>query len=148
VTTCQELVEAISAEGMEALVPFALAGNGLVPGSAQQLAQRTDICKGGTPRVHSHFFSEDGSFGSVDWNNEQVDDGLYEIVNDDTFVIGDTTFHFRFVGHDTIKFDPVIPDASRREALAHPQEFSAAVWSVAVAFPGHTWKRVNCSGWC
>lgn len=148
VTTCQEMVKALVAAGMAELAPVALAGNGLVPGSAEQLARKTDICEGARPRVHSHFFTEGGSFGSLDWNNQQVDDGSYEIVNGRTFAIGDTTFRYRIVGGDTIKFDPVIPAASRRQALAHPQEFSDAMWSVTVAFPSDTWKRVSCSGWC
>jgi hypothetical protein len=31
-------------------------------------------------------------------------------------------------------------------ALAHPLQFSTAGWMVAVAYPGHTWKRVPCGG--
>ena len=33
-------------------------------------------------------------------------------------------------------------------ALANPFEFTDAGWSVSVAYPGETWKRVDCSGWC
>lgn len=148
VTTCDEMVAALDKAGMVALAPVALAGNGLVPGSPQQLRQKKEICKGAIPRVHSHFFTEGGAFGSVDWNNQQVDDGFYEIVDDRTFKIGDTTFRYRITGEDTIMFDPVIPAASRRQALAHPNEFSEAMWSVTVAFPGHVWNRVECLGWC
>jgi hypothetical protein len=142
------MVKAFEAAGMGAVAPWAVAGNGLVPGSAEQLAHKADICVGATPRVHSHFFTEDGAFGSLDWNEQQVDDGSYEIVDDRTFVIGETTFHYRIVEDDTILFDPVIPAASRRDALSHPKKFSDATWSVAVAFPGSTWKRVSCAGWC
>jgi hypothetical protein len=148
VTTCEEMVKALEEAGMGALAPVASAGNGLVPGSAKQLAQKTDICKGATARVHSHYFTEGGAFGSVDWNNQQVDDGSYEIVNDQALVIADTTFRYRIDGGDTLTLDPVIPAASRRAALAHPTEFSDAMWSVTVAMAGHTWKRVDCLAWC
>jgi hypothetical protein len=147
-TSCQELVDALDKAGMRALAPGALSGSGLVSGSAAQLAHRTDICKGATPRVHSHFFTDSGAFGSVDWNNQQVDDGSYKIMDDHTLVIGKTTFHYRIEGGDTLTLDPVIPAASRRRALAHPQKFSAAAWSVTVAYPGMSWERVSCSGWC
>jgi hypothetical protein len=40
------------------------------------------------PREYSHFFTDEGRFGSLDWNAEQVDDPTYEIVDEDTFVIG------------------------------------------------------------
>jgi hypothetical protein len=77
-----------------------------------------------------------------------VDDGSYTIVSDHTFAIGKTSFHYRITGGDTLALDPVIPAASRRQALAHPDEFSDAAWSVAMAYPGQTWTRVSCSVWC
>ena len=43
---------------------------------------------------------------------------------------------------------PVITAAAKRQALAKPLDFSTAGWQIAVAFPGHTWKRVPCKGWC
>jgi hypothetical protein len=36
----------------------------------------------------------------------------------------------------------------RREALQHPDEFSDAGWAVSVAYPGSSWQRVPCEGWC
>jgi hypothetical protein len=90
------------------------------------------------PREHSHFFDEDGRFGSLNWNGEAVDDGTYEIVDEDTFVISkefpDVTFDYTIDG-DTISFDPLIPECS-------PDCFEAA-WSVSVAYPGETWQRVE-----
>jgi hypothetical protein len=148
VNTCRELVAALGRAGLTEMAPTHLTGNGYVPGSAKQLARRVQICRGATPRIHAHFLTEDGLFGSLDWNDEQVDDGTYEIVNDDTFTINDTAFHYRIVGGDTLMLEPVIPTGAVADALEHPDEFSAAAWSVSVAFPGHTWKRVACDGWC
>jgi hypothetical protein len=74
-------------------------------------------CAGAVPRTHAHFFTEDGLFGSLDWNGDQVDDGTYELVGDDTFVVSkefpDVTFHYVIDG-DTIAFEPVIPECSPR----------------------------------
>lgn len=149
VTTCEDMVQALEQTGLRALAPAMVAGNGLVPGSPKQLAQKDDICEGAVPREHSHFFTASGQFGSVDYNNQQVDDGPYEILSDDTLRIAETTFHYRITDDgQTLTLDPVIPRSDMREALAHPLEFSGAGWSVAVAFPGYTWERVDCNGWC
>jgi len=43
---------------------------------------------------------------------------------------------------------PVLTKAMLRQALAHPQKFSAAFWAVSVAYAGSTWKRVPCQSWC
>jgi hypothetical protein len=140
VTTCEEFVTAQEEAGFGEDVLEGVAGNGFIPGvrTADQLADPDDPCEGAVPREHSHFFTEWGTFGSLDWNGEQVDDGTYEIVDDRTFVIGTTTFHFKIVGGDTITFDPLIPDDCSTKRCR-----GAASWSVAVAYPGETWERVE-----
>ena len=103
------------------------------------------------PREHSHFFTATGQFGSLDYNHQQVDDGMYEIVNDHTVLIGDGPSEFKYLiteDGQTLSLDPVIPASDKRQALAYPLELSGAGWSVAVAFPGYTWERVDCDGWC
>jgi hypothetical protein len=139
VTTCAELVQALKQAGFDKNVLGAAAGNGFIPGvtTVDELADPARPCKGAVPREHSHFFTSDGLFGSRDWNGNQVDDGSYKIIDDDTFVIGDTTFHYRIHG-DTLMLDPVIPsDCSTRRCR------EAAAWSVSVAYPGKEWKRVG-----
>jgi hypothetical protein len=116
----------------------AVAGNGFIPGvgTPDEIADPAKPCDGSVPRVHSHFFTEDGLFGSLDWHGEQVDDGTYGVVGEDTFVVSkefpDVTFHYG-IDDDSIRFEPVIPDCS-------PDCFEAA-WSVSVAYPGATWIR-------
>jgi hypothetical protein len=152
VNTCQELVDELNQAGLEEIAPTIVAGQGFFPESekqlAKKLAEKADLCKGAKPRVHAHFFTPEGLFGSLDWNEQQVDDGTYTIIDDDTFEIGDTIFHYEIVNGDTLMLEPVIPKSAVSEALAHPEEFSAAGWSVSVAFEGHPWKRVDCEGWC
>ena len=117
-----------------------VAGNGFVPGvgSPDEIAGPDDPCAGAVPRVHSHVFTKDGEFGSLNWNGDPVDDGTYEIVEDGTFVVSkefpDVTFGYTIDG-DTISFDPQIPECT-------PDCFEAA-WSVSVAYPGETWQRVD-----
>jgi hypothetical protein len=148
VTTCQELVNALAKAGLRKTAPAMVAGNGFVPGTPKQLAAKADICKGAVPRRHSHFFTGPAAqFGSVDYNGQQVDDGSYRLINARTIRISDGTFHFRVKGRE-LRLEPVISAAARRKALAYPLQFSTAGWQVAVAFPGHAWKRVPCAQWC
>jgi hypothetical protein len=130
-TTCQELVDELEKAGLGDKIPQSVSGNGWVVGTPKQLAAKADPCEGAIPREHSHFFTETGGFGSLDWNEEQVDDGTYKLVDERTFTIGDATFHFKVTG-DTIRFIPVLPDNCSHFACD---------WMVAVAYQGHTWTR-------
>jgi hypothetical protein len=148
VNTCQELVRALRERGLGPTAPAMVAGNGYVPGTPKQLARKADICKGAIPRRHSHFFTSARQFGSLDWKASQVDEGSYRIVGVRTLRLGDGTFRYRILDGKKLTLTPLISAAARRKALAHPLQFSVAGWMVAVAFPGHIWKRVPCGGWC
>ena len=77
VTKCQELVQLLEANALGSQAPQAIEGNGWVDGTLEQLAEKVDPCEGAVPREHSHFFTEFGAFGSLDWRGEQVDEGTY-----------------------------------------------------------------------
>ncbi|HEX2411083.1 MAG TPA: hypothetical protein VHJ39_07945 [Solirubrobacteraceae bacterium] len=147
-TTCEDLVRTLTRAGFPEAALEAAAGNGFIPGvfTVEDLADPAHPCKGAIPRRHSHFFTPDGLFGSRDWDGNQVDDGTYEIVDDDALVIPygfeegppiQVTFHFRITG-ETIRLDPVMPsDCSTSRCR------EAAAWSVSVALPRKTWRRVG-----
>jgi hypothetical protein len=148
VTTCADYVRALTWAGFPEAALEAAAGNGFIPGvtTVEDLADPAHPCRGAIPRRHSHFFTQDGQFGSRDWDGNQVDDGSYKTVDDHTLVIPygfeegppiQVTFHYRIAG-ETIRFDPVMPsDCSTSRCR------EAAAWSVAVALPGKTWRRVG-----
>jgi len=125
-------VTALGEAGLDDWVLEFVAGNGFIPGVRRpdQVRDPDDPCDGAVPRIHSHFFMEDGMFGSLNWKGDQVDDGTYVITDDGTFIVSkespDVTFNYT-IEDDTISFDPVIPDCS-------PKCFEAA-WSVSVAYP-------------
>jgi hypothetical protein len=148
VTTCPDYVRALTRAGFPEAALEAAAGNGFIPGvtTVEDLADPAHPCRGAIPRRHSHFFTQDGLFGSRDWDGNQVDDGSYETFDDHTLVIPygfeegppiQVTFRYRIAG-ETIRFDPVMPsDCSTSRCR------EAAAWSVAVALPGKTWRRVG-----
>jgi hypothetical protein len=152
-TSCQELVAALKKAGLGALAPYAWQGQtsatgqgSFKPGSPKPT--KAHPCSGAIPRLHSHFFNASGRFGSLDWNGGRVDDDSYRIVNSNTFGIGPGRFHFRILHGNTLMLSPVLAKAMVRQAVAHPEKFSPALWAVSVAYPGHTWKRVPCNVWC
>ena len=140
VTRCKELVHALEKAGLDQFVLDNVVGNGFLPGvmSPDQIADPKHPCKGAVPRVHAHFFTADSQFGSLDFTGQQVDAGVYTIIEPGTVVIdnGDfrAIFHYRFTDHgDTIRFYPVLPDCV----------CFAAQWATAVAYPGKKWTRVS-----
>jgi hypothetical protein len=146
VHTCDHFVRGMSEEGLLAALepspPY-------VPGESwQQVAER--FCTGSLEDwdvVHYHFFDAEGVFGSLNQNEQQVDDGTYTILDTDTFMIGRSKFRYTVRGN-TLTMDPVITAAQRKEALAKPGKFAEAVWMVSVAVPGTSWNRVDCGFWC
>jgi hypothetical protein len=144
--SCDELVSALDALGLGALAP-GVVGDYFPNLTPEELAAKPDICSGAVPQLHSHFFTASGLFGSLDQFQNQVDDGTYVIVDSNTFMIGDATFDYTIQG-DILAMTPVITAKQRREALRHPWDFSTAGWMVAVSYPGTTWNRVACQGWC
>jgi hypothetical protein len=144
--TCDELVSALDALGLGELAP-GVVGDYFPDLTPEELAAKPDICSGALPQLHSHFFTASGLFGSLDQFQNQVDDGTYVIVDSNTFMIGDATFDYTIQG-DILALTPVITAKQRREALRDPWDFSTAGWMVAVSYPGTTWKRVACQGWC
>ena len=145
--SCEALVQALDKAHLSATAP-AVVVDYFPNSSPKQLAAKHDLCSGATPQLHSHFFTVDGMFGSLDQHDNQVDDGSYEIINDHAVRIGDGTFDFTIANGDTLILKPVISAADRRKALASPLEFTTAAWQVAVTYGGLSWKRADCDGWC
>ena len=80
-TTCAEQLQALSRPGLRKYALEMVAGNRFIPGvrSPDQLKDPAQPCRGAVPRKHSHFFTKDGRFGSLDWNGQDVDDGTYTL---------------------------------------------------------------------
>ena len=57
-----------------------------------QIEDPRNPCEDAVSRKHSHFFTPDGEFGSLDAAGDQVDDGPYSLRGKDTLVVGGVTF--------------------------------------------------------
>jgi hypothetical protein len=158
--TCAHLVQAFRAAGLGAMAPLQAAAfwpdrpdselpsPAEVRARARKLEQGGDLCAGAhAPFRHFHFFSDAGLFGSLDEHLQQVDDGSYQ-VHGDTLVIGSGRFRYHVTGSDTLTLEPLLNAEQRRQALAHPQDFTDGLWMVSVAYAGSSWHRVPCRGWC
>lgn len=137
VQRCSELERVMTKAGLRAALLESIAGDAWIPGVTQvdQIKDPAHPCRGSVARKHSHFFTEDGQFGSLDSQGQQVDDDAYRLQGDGTVVIGKVTFHYRITGGGTLWLTPVIPKCA-------PSCFEAG-WSVAVAYPGYAWHRVK-----
>ena len=148
--TCPGMVDALDQAGLREIAP-SVVGDYFPGKKPQQLARKAEVCQGAKPQQHSHFFTEDGQFGSLDQRKEQVDDAAYRVVDQRTLRLelefGEETYRYRVAG-DELTLEPLIPSRTKREALANPLEFSPAGHMAAVAYTGHPWKRVDCDGWC
>lgn len=111
------------------------------------------------PSVHYHFFTADGHFGSLDGQENQVDDGTYRITGPNTVDIPrgppdfpsvvHVMFRFTITDGDELTLEPILPSSLKRKALADPSAFSAAGWAFGMSLgPTHVWTRVSCAGWC
>ena len=146
VHTCDQLVAGLEDAGLSATAP-AVVGDFFPGVSVEELAAKEDLCSGARPQRHFHFFDAAGFFGSLDQHEQQVDDGSYLIEGDMLRVNDDGAWTFTISGNQ-LSLQPVVSDVQREEALADPYMWSPAGWIVAVAYPGTTWKRVACKGWC
>ena len=61
--------------------------------------------------------------------------------------IGEVAFRYRIRHGNTLMLSPVLAKVMVRQALAHPQKFSAGGWASRWPTPA-AWKRVPCQSWC
>ena len=134
-TTCTERVAALRRAGLEEFAVSHVTGEGWIPGGQIKDPDHRP-CRGAVPLEHGHFFTEQGEFGSTDAQGDQVDDGTFRVVDDDTIVIekefGEVVVDYR-ITNGSLFLDPVIPDCVETGCFA-------AQWAVSMAYPGLPWR--------
>jgi hypothetical protein len=135
VNSCESFVRAFRRAGLQKLAPEWLAGGGYFQSAAEVDEEKP--CRGATEVEHSHFFTDDGRFGSEDENGEQVDDGDYKVVGDTTLAFpshekefgGDITVRYR-VEQDELNFSVVVPERCTGSCRM------ANAWALSAFYPG------------
>jgi|GEM_PF-2322811 hypothetical protein len=138
VHNCQRIVEVLTAAGMPSqILPNILDGE-ILPASPDpsHMPDPANPCTGAVEVKHSHFFTADGAFGSLDQNGQQVDDGRWSLVDASTFAIDAAHVHFVIDG-DTLRMEPLdvgpCPTGS--------SDWCPEAWKLMVAMPGMALTR-------
>lgn len=137
--SCEIFVEVLTAAGYPETIPDTVVGNGLIPNvtDSTKLADPAHPCEGAVEFPHSHSFTADGKFASWDGTHQQVDDGPYAIVDDDTLTIGNATFTYAIEGNTLLLTPDMAPNPADRDPAIDWQ------WAATVALAGHPWTRVE-----
>ena len=120
ITTCDERVEALEQAGLGRFAAEHAAGEGWLPGvtSPEQIKNPEQPCAGAVPLKHGHFFTADGMFGSRDAEGDQVDDGKYRSIDEDTIVVqkefGEVTLDYEVLPNGTLLLSPIMPACTTR----------------------------------
>jgi hypothetical protein len=125
-------VHAYEQNGLGEFAAASVVDQGFIPGvtDVSQLEDPHHPCKQAVAQLHYHFFTEDGFFGSLDQNLQQVDDGDYT-VEGHTLLIGDAAFRYRVQGDQILRLFPQVSPGDDAE------------WMTAVSYNGMPWRRVN-----
>jgi hypothetical protein len=139
--TCKEMLAAFEKAGLAESHRDWLQGNffGGDPGPTEG-----DVCKGARgPLEHDHFFTAAGAFGSHDENGEEVDNGDFVVVDEDTVSFPSHAAEFGYDGDlvvdyaisgDVVTFDVALPESCADKCA------DAYAWTLA-AFASGPWER-------
>jgi hypothetical protein len=111
--SCAEALAAFEAAGLTDQVADWVVGNYVPEGAAAAAGKE---CANARPAVpHSHFFTGAGQFGSRDEHGQQVDDGVYRLVDADTLAFptetgGEILVDVAITG-DEVTFSVTVPAA-------------------------------------
>ena len=110
-------------------------------------ADLDDLCADARPaEEHSHFFTDDGQFGSYDADGEEVDSGDYAVVDTDTLSFPSHSDEF---GHDgDILVDYAANGDSATFEVQLPSEcdeacLEAHAWAISAFFGPDPWTRTD-----
>jgi hypothetical protein len=104
-----------------------------------------DPCEGARPaEEHSHFFTAAGEFGSYDANGEQVDDGDYVLVDDNTLGFPSHAAEFGYDGDLLVEF--TVNGDTATFAVQMPDDCTAAcadayAWALSAFYEADAWGR-------
>jgi hypothetical protein len=106
-----------------------------------------DICANARgAEAHSHFFTADGEFGSLDAQGDIADNGDYAVVDEDTVSFPSHSTEFGYAGDilvdyavsgDTAEFEVQLPAACNAACL------EAHAWALSAFYEEDPWARTE-----
>lgn len=140
--TCEELVRAFTAAGIEDLIPEGIEGMNLRSDPREVIARDKDACRGATPRERTFIFRENGYLQNFQGDQLADDCRCYTLVGDHTLVAlgayGDPDISMRYtIRGGMVSFKVQIPDPCST-ALCRDQ----VAWVVAQYGLG-PWERIE-----
>lgn len=135
---CAVIREILIDYGFADFVNETVVSEGLIPGVSdpEELRDPEHPCRDAESELHWHFFRPDGTFGSLDKNREQVDDGSYVVVDAHRFEVSGAPFDYEITGNSLT----MRPAALGQEECT-PGEWCDDIWMLMVSLPGTTWTR-------
>jgi len=134
---CDKVASALKGAKLDDLVAASVVGAGLVPGvdTPAQLKDPLHPCSGAAPQQVSHFFANDGSFGSKNARAMQIESGTWKL-DGSKVVINDQPFGFSVAGDKLTLTPPPVDGPCTTKACR-----TAAAWAIVLAMPGTTWTK-------
>ena len=142
--SCQEQLAAFKQAGLAQTHLMWIAGNWVGEEASPVPGKECDGAR--PPEEHSHFFTEDGHFGSRDAQGQQVDDGDYVLVDADTLSFPSHAREFGYagdllvdyeVGSDAAEFHVQLPESCEAACA------DAYAWALSAFFDANTWERTS-----
>ena len=140
---CETQLAAFEAAGIADTHAASITGNWVGEDASPDPA---NLCAGARPpEQHSHFFTDAGQFGSRDANGQQVDDGDFVLVDDDTVSFPSHAIEFGYDGE--LLVDYAVSGASATFDVELPADcegtcLDAYAWALSAFFDGDPWTLI------
>lgn len=138
---CEGMLAAFEAAGIVESESGWIVGNWVPEGTQPD---PNDLCAEAKPaEEHSHFFTADGQFGSLDAEGNQVDDNQYAVADEDTIAFPGSGFHYfqdvlvdYAVSGDEATFKVQWPSGECADEC-----LEAHAWALSAFYAGDPWLR-------
>ena len=111
------------------------------------IADPDHLCADARPaEEHSHFFTEDGEFGSLDAEGNQVDSGDYAVAHADTLSFASHAIEFGYDGDILVDYRVSGDSAEFEVQLSSECDdacLEAHAWALSAFFGPEPWTRTD-----
>jgi hypothetical protein len=136
---CEELVRALTREGLEDLAATSVRGLLTTPSNQPAKDPEHPCADAAEPVETSRLFLEDGTVTSYDEFGRQVGFGYYGIVDRNTIGFAGFYVKYKIDRRDNVIFRIRVPERCE----SRPGCRKRAAYAIGVFYPGNPWERVS-----